>query len=357
MSDLDALVLAEVRNGVGHVTLNRPQAYNALNLAMVRLLQQQLKAWANDSAVRAVVLRATGEKAFCAGGDIRELYDNHLSDSQLNETFFSEEYALDYFIHTYPKPFIALVDGLVLGGGMGLVQGAKYRLVTEKAKLGMPEVAIGYFPDVGGSYFLSRLPDETGTYMGVTGNSVSAADALALGLADWYLAQEQIAEFDRCLDTMQWGQSANESIRSLLETLAAKQLAGSALQPLRPLIQQHFSFNSLAEIVDSLSKEPNPEHQGWANATLDTLRSRSPMAMAGTLELLRRGRQLSLADCFRLEFHLDCQWFDKGDFMEGVRALIIDKDKNPQWNPSCIEELQQEQTDALFAGFRPSSEE
>lgn len=159
-------VLAEVRNHIGHLTLNRPAGLNAITLDMVRLLQQQLDAWATDANVHAVVLRGAGEKAFCAGGDIRSLYDSFKSGDTLHEDFFVEEYALDLTIHHYRKPVLALMDGFVLGGGMGLVQGADLRVVTEKSRLAMPEVAIGYFPDVGGSYFLPRIPGELGIYLG-----------------------------------------------------------------------------------------------------------------------------------------------------------------------------------------------
>lgn len=352
MLDNNAALLCDVRNGVGHLTLNRVAAFNALNMQMVRAIQQQLDKWAADEQVVAVVLRANGDKAFCAGGDIRDLYNNHARDHTLNTTFFSEEYALDQCIHAYPKPFIALIDGLVLGGGMGLVQGASFRIVTEKARLGMPEVSIGFFPDVGGSYFLSRLPGEVGTYMGVTGNPVDAADALQIGLADWFLYSEQICELDRCLDNMQWGASSQEAIRSLLNTLASKRATGAKLTTVRAAIDKHFAKESIAQIVASLDSETDTTLKQWSEELVATLRTRSPLAMATTLQMLRRGKHLTLADCFRMEYHLGTQWFTKGDFIEGVRALIIDKDKNPQWQPATIEALDPSQIDDLFAGFQ-----
>lgn len=355
MLDNPALVLTDVRNRVGHLTLNRVTAFNAINLEMVRMIQTQLDKWAADDNVVAVVLRANGDKAFCAGGDIRELYSNAKEGNTLNDTFFTEEYALDQAIHAYPKPFIALVDGLVLGGGMGLMQGASFRIVTEKARLGMPEVSIGFFPDVGGSYFLSRLPGEAGTYMGVTGNPVGAADALQLGLADWFLHEEQILEFDRCLDNMQWSYSSQESIRSLLNTLASKRATGAKLTTVLSAIEQHFAHSSVADIIASLESETDVNIQPWRDDILAALKTRSPLAMATTLEMLRRGKQLSLAECFRMEYHLGSQWFSKGDFMEGVRALIIDKDKNPQWQPATIEQLEQTKIDDLFAGLQAHS--
>ncbi|HZJ92111.1 MAG TPA: enoyl-CoA hydratase/isomerase family protein [Thiopseudomonas sp.] len=355
MLDNHALVLTDVRNRVGHITLNRVAAFNAINLEMVRTIQAQLDQWATDPNIVAVVLRANGDKAFCAGGDIRELYKNAQEGNTLNDTFFTEEYALDQAIHAYPKPFIALVDGLALGGGMGLIQGASFRIVTEKARLGMPEVSIGFFPDVGGSYFLSRLLGSTGTYMGVTGHPVGAADALQIGLADWFLYHEQICELDRCLDNMHWGSSSQESIRSLLNTLASKHATGAKLTTVRAAIDQHFAHSSVPAIIASLESETNTHIHPWRDDILAALKTRSPLAMATTLEMLRRGKQLSLADCFRMEYHLGQQWFVKGDFMEGVRALIIDKDKNPQWQPATIDMLDQTKIDDLFAGFQAQS--
>ena len=201
-------VLAEVRNHIGHLTLNRPAGLNAITLQMVRSLSAQLQAWAEDPQVYAVVLRGAGDKAFCAGGDIRSLYDSFKNGDTLHQDFFVEEYALDLAIHHYRKPVVALMDGFVLGGGMGLVQGADLRVVTERSRLAMPEVAIGYFPDVGGSYFLPRIPGELGIYLGVTGVQIRAADALYCGLADWYLESNKLADLDHGNMTTifaQWG--------------------------------------------------------------------------------------------------------------------------------------------------------
>src|SRR5690554_5550545 len=222
VTDIQPLILAEVRNRVGHLTINRPAAYNAINLEAVRQIQACLEQWAADDNVVAVVLRGSGDKAFCAGGDIRELYDNHQQGSPLNEAFFREEYRLDQYIHDYPKPLLALAQGLVLGGGMGLFQGAAFRVVTGRARLGMPEVSIGYFPAVGGSYFLSRLEGELGTGLGVTGDMGGAADAVDAGLAGWLGGGELVVELDRRLDQLDWRLAPQQSIRSLLATLASR---------------------------------------------------------------------------------------------------------------------------------------
>jgi len=353
MSDVELPVLAEVRNRIGHLTLNRPAGLNALNLPMIRLLAQQLQAWEQDSQVLAVVLRANGEKAFCAGGDIRALYDSYKAGDGEHQIFFEEEYALDQYIHGYSKPLIALMDGFVLGGGMGLVQGASMRVVTERVRMGMPEVAIGYFPDVGGSYFLSRLPGELGIYLGVTGTQIRAADALYTELADWCLSSEQIPELDRCLDNLSWNTHPRETLRTLLATLGTSRMPGAELKAWRLAIDEYFALPDLPAIRAALLAESRPEFADWAEETVKLLDSRSPLSMSVTLEMLRRGRTLPLADCFALELHLDRQWFANGDIMEGVRALIVDKDKSPRWNPPTLDSVSAEHINRFFAGFKP----
>lgn len=347
-------VLAEVRNHIGHLTLNRPAGLNAITLDMVRQLQQQLDAWAADANVRAIVLRGAGEKAFCAGGDIRSLYDSFKSGDTLHEDFFVEEYALDLTLHHYRKPVLALMDGFVLGGGMGLVQGADLRVVTEKSRLAMPEVAIGYFPDVGGSYFLSRIPGELGIYLGVSGVQIRAADALYCGLADWYLDSSKLALLDEKLDQMEWQDTPLKALQNLLAKHAVQTLPDAPLQALRPAIDHFFALPDVPSMVEQMREVTVANSHEWALTTADLLETRSPLAMAVTLEMLRRGRQLSLEQCFALELHLDRQWFARGDLIEGVRALLIDKDKTPRWNPSTLAELDAAHVASFFHGFDES---
>lgn len=348
-------VLSAVRNHVGHLTLNRAAGLNALTLEMVRLLHQQLIAWEQDSQIHAVVMRANGEKAFCAGGDIRSLYESFKRGGSEYQTFFEEEYALDQYIHTYPKPLLALIDGLVLGGGMGLVQGASLRVVTERARMGMPEVGIGYFPDAGGSYFLSRMPGELGTWLGVTGQQIRAADALYARLADWHIGHDQIAELDRCLDEMSWTIHPHETLRTLIATLGTNKLLGSELKALHQAIDEHFGNADVLAIRDSLAAETRPELSDWAEETLRMMDSRSPLAMCVTLEMLRQGCDLSLVDCFALGLHLDHRWFAEGDIMEGVRALIIDKDKSPRWKPPSLDAVTKDQVQGFFKDFKTAT--
>ncbi len=355
MSGNEAPILASVRNRVGHLVLNRPAGLNALTLPMVRLLHRHLWAWELDPEIVAVVIRGAGDKAFCAGGDIRQLYESHAAGDNQHELFLEEEYALDEYLHSYAKPVLALLDGFVLGGGMGLAQAASLRVITERTRMGMPEVGIGFFPDVGGSYFLPRLPGELGLYLGVTGQQVRAADALYTGLADYCLPSERIRNLDQALDELNWSYAPRENLHQLLAGLATERIPGSELKALRPAIDRHFAQPDIGAIRQSLLDEDRPEFRDWAEETVRVLDSRSPLAMAVTLELLRRGRHLTLADCFALELHLDYQWFDKGDLMEGIRALIIDKDKNPRWNPPTLEELTPQRVLSFFNGFRAAA--
>ncbi|WP_172153077.1 enoyl-CoA hydratase/isomerase family protein [Pseudomonas tumuqii] len=355
MSGAEAVVLAEVRNRIGHLTLNRPSALNTLTLPMVRLLLQHLHAWEQDPEVLAVVLRGNGEKAFCAGGDIRMLYDSYASGSNHHELFLEEEYALDQYLHDYPKPVLALLDGFVLGGGMGLAQAAALRVVSERVKMGMPEVSIGFFPDVGGSYFLPRLPGQLGFYLGLTGLQVGAADALYAGLADHCLASERLAELDQALDNLSWSAAPLENLQQVLNSMTCSELPGGKLKVLRQAIDDYFALPDLPAIRAALLSENRPELQAWAQDTVQVLDSRSPLAMAVTLELLQRGKHLPLADCFAQELHLDYQWFERGDLIEGIRALIIDKDKAPRWNPATLAELDPQRVQAFFNGFHPAA--
>lgn len=344
-------VLADVRNHVGHLTLNRPAGLNALTLDMVRSLRRHLDCWAEDPQVRAVVLRGEGPKGFCAGGDIRSLYDSFKAGSTLHRDFFEEEYALDLCIHRYRKPVLVLMDGFTLGGGMGLAQGADLRIVTERSRLGMPEVGIGYFPDVGGSYFLSRIPGELGTYLGVSGVQIKAADALYCGLADWYLSSDTLEALDAGLDRLNFGEQPLKDLQGLLATLGSQTLDDAPLSALRPVIDHFFSQPDVPSIVEQLRAVTIADSRAWALATADQLETRSPLAMAVTLEMLRRARHLGLEDCFAMELHLDRQWFERGDIIEGVRALIIDKDKQPRWNPPTLAGLDRQRVEPFFEGL------
>jgi enoyl-CoA hydratase/carnithine racemase len=284
---------------------------------MIQGLARWLDAWEHDERVRKVVLTGSG-KAFCAGGDVRALYQSIKTGSALHREFFVIEYALDYRIHTYPKTIAADMNGIVMGGGMGLAQGADVRIVGEKTKMAMPETAIGLFPDVGGSYFLSRLPGRLGIYLGLVGPTILAGDAVYCGLADVEVA----------------GTARDEP---------------PALWLAREMIDRHFAFDNVAEIVASLRSETDPAAKAWAGETLDALAKRSPTMLCVTLEQLRRGAKLALADCFRMELNLIHACFEQGDILEGIRAVLVDKDNDPRWRAARLEDVRAGDVDAFFA--------
>ncbi len=344
-------ILVEVRNHIGHLTLNRPASLNAIDLDMIRTLQRQLDVWAEDPQIYAVVLRGAGDRAFCAGGNIRSLYETYKSGQSQHQTFFVEEYALDLTIHAYRKPVLALMDGLVLGGGMGLVQGADLRVVTERSRLGMPEVAIGYFPDVGGSYFLSRIPGELGTYLGISGVQIEAADALYCGLADWSMNSSMLPRLDHMLDHLKWKSTPLKDLQGAMAKLGTQRLPSPPLEALRPAIDHFFGLPDLPGIIEQLQQVTIADTHQWALNTADLMHSHSPLAMAVTLEMIRRGRHLSLQACFAMELHLDRLWFEHGDLIEGVRALIIDKDRKPQWNPPSVQALDAGHVQRFFSSL------
>jgi enoyl-CoA hydratase/carnithine racemase len=337
----------DIRNKVAHVTLNRPQALNALSYGMIQGLSDLFTRWAQDDSVQCIVLKGAGEKAFCAGGDIRALRDSALTGGDLHRKFFVDEYQLDYQLHRYVKPYISLLDGIVMGGGMGIAQGSGFRIVGPKTKMAMPETAIGLFPDVGGSYFLSRSP--VGLYLGLTGITFRAADALFANLADRFLAADGIAELLARLDRLLWTGDAGKDVARLIDALATVPEAPATLAPLRDAIEHHFRFDrSVPEIVASLKGERRAEWQAWAAETVATLETRSPTMLCVTHEQIRRGADLSLADCFRMELGIVAACFAHGDVMEGIRAMIIDKDGKPAWRPRTLAEVSEESVAAFF---------
>jgi enoyl-CoA hydratase/carnithine racemase len=339
-------VLCEIRNHVAFITLNRPAALNALSLDMILQLRELLGRSAADPEIYAVLVGGAGDKAFCAGGDIRALYHSFKGSSSLHREFFATEYPLDYLLYSYPKPYLVLMDGITLGGGMGIAQGASVRIVGERTRIGMPEVAIGFFPDVGGSYFLSRMPGKLGVYLALTGVQIRAADALYSRLADIYLPPAAIASLHDSLAQLRWSQSPPADLRRFIDERAAPQGGPAPLAALRDSIDTHFAHSTVGAIVSSLEQETSNDTD-WAHETAKLMRSRSPTMLSVTLRQLQRGAHLSLADCFRMELGMAAHTFEQGDFLEGVRAVLIDKDNSPRWQPHRIEEV----TEAMVEGF------
>jgi len=340
-------ILFEVINQVGLITLNRPKALNALSHPMVKAMAARLDAWAQDGGIRAVVLRGAGERALCAGGDIKSLYLQWQQERTVPQDFFVDEYRLDYQIHRYAKPFVALMDGIVMGGGMGLAQGASLRVVTERTRLAMPETGIGLMPDVGASYFLSLMQRELAFYLGITGQTIGAADALFCSLADAFAPSAALVDLEQTLAGISWG---DEPQADLYAALGASPEAPEAppLLDVLPALYRHFSAPGVAATMQSLATETDPRYRDWAGKTLEVMQGRSPLMMNVTRHQLLAGRRLDLADCFRMELGLVRQSFETGDFIEGVRALIIDKDNAPRWQPLAAG-AERQRVDAFFA--------
>jgi enoyl-CoA hydratase/carnithine racemase len=340
-------VLSEVRNHIAFITLNRPAALNALSLDMVRQLRATLSGHAADPKVRAVLVRGAGDRAFCAGGDLRALYQSFKSSRSIHREFFVSEYSLCYALYSYPKPYVVLMDGITMGGGMGIAQGSSLRIAGERTRLAMPEVAIGFFPDVGASYFLSRLPGALGVYLALTGLQIRGADALYCQLADVYLPPEAIASLADDLAALNWSEEPSAELRRFVHARAALGLHAPTLSLLRPGIDAHFSGATVPAILASLDAETRPEYADWAEQSARLMRSRSPTMLCVTLRQLQRGKDMSLGACFRMELGLAQQCLEQGEFIEGVRALIVDKD-SPHWNPNRIEDVSDAAVDAFF---------
>lgn len=346
-------VLTEIRGQVGFITLNRPAALNALTLQMIRDLTRCLLAWREDTHVQAVAIRGSNKAgpfgAFCAGGDIRFFHQALLSGDPSPEDFFTEEYALNHLIHSYPKPYLAFMDGVVMGGGMGISQGASHRMVTPRSKIAMPETTIGLFPDVGGGYFLSRCPGFAGEWLALTGSTLTGAEAIALGLADHCLdvAQQAIAWDALGQINPTDGQQLDQWLTTFSIATSPEEIRATGK------INQYFSMDSVASIVHALEAESSD----WAQQTAAQLRQRSPLMLHVALEQIRRARQLNLADDLRMERDMVRHCFyprhlgrsgAATETAEGVRALAIDKDNTPRWQPARIEDVTPDMVQPFF---------
>jgi len=332
-TDMDE-VLFEKRGAVGIITLNRPKALNALTLAMVRAMRAQLDAWAADSAVACVVIRGAGERAFCAGGDIRAAAQSGREGTSYALDFWREEYLFNAAIKHYEKPYLALMHGIAMGGGLGVSVHGTYRIVDETALLAMPETGIGFFPDVGGSWFLPRCPGEIGLYLALTGARLKPADALYAGLATHLRRAE---EWPALLDALAQGESPAE--------LLSRDKPSAPLAKRRAKIDRIFAAQSVEAILAGLDAESDE----WSRETAATIRTKSPTSLKLTFREMREGRKLSFDDCMRMEFRLSSRILAGNDFTEGVRAAVIDKDGAPKWRPATLGEVTAETVDGAFA--------
>jgi enoyl-CoA hydratase/carnithine racemase len=356
---MTAHVTGVIKNHIGFITLDRAKALNALSLSMIRALTMLLRDWQHNDDVVAVVIRASGERAFCAGGDIRFFYQvgtaGPAGGSALLEDFFTEEYALNHLIHHYSKPYIAFMDGIVMGGGMGVSQGgpqSRLRIVTDKTAMAMPEVHIGLFPDVGGSYFLSRAPGRLGDWLALTGQTIGAGDALYANLADIAVPASTLPELLLALESESLASAA--SVMALIRAYAAPYAAAfdpekSMLAVNRVAIERHFAQRDLKSIFGSLERDGGE----FAQKTLASLRRGSPLMLCVTLEQLRRGADMTVADCLRMERTMVRHSFEGTEVLEGIRARVIEKDNVPQWSPATLDEVTEEQVEHFFSAVWP----
>ena len=330
-------IILRRERAIGRMTLNRPKALNALTEGMCAAMLAQLGDWAADPAVQAVVIDAVPGKAFCAGGDVRAVYDAGRKADGSVMSFFRTEYRMNSAIHHFPKPYVALINGFAFGGGCGVSMHGSHRVVSENAVLAMPETLIGLFPDIGASYFLNRLPGEIGMYLALTGVRISAADAVYSGLATHFVAARDHAELLSRL-------VRSERPDAVLTTLSGHPSGTADLLIHRDAIDRAFAAASVEDILDRLEIEGD-----WGSRTATLLRSRSPTSLKVTFHQMREGAALDFSSCQRMEFRITARMMERHDFYEGVRASLIDKDQTPHWNPPHLDMVSESEIERYFA--------
>jgi enoyl-CoA hydratase len=341
---------------VATVTLNRPRALNAFTLGMYRCFHPMLLAWEADPAVRAVLVRGAGERAFCAGGDVRAVYEAGRGISgarDLTSVFFREEYELIRRVHRYPKPYLAIIDGITMGGGAGVSVNGAYRIATEKTLLAMPETGIGLFPDVGATRFLNLCPGHVGRYLGLTGVRLGPADALYCGFATHFVPRERVPELVMALANMRW---LDGDERAQIKEVLAAFHGNPGRPPLavrRAAIDRCFDAENVEAILDALAREAasgGPDGE-WAAETRAGLLTKSPTSLKVTLRQLIVGRGCDLEQALALEYRLTTHFMEGHDFYEGVRAVVVDKDQNPRWRPTTLSEIGDTEVEGYFASL------
>jgi enoyl-CoA hydratase len=339
----DPEILIESRGRLGLITLNRPAALNALTLGMVRAMRSALDRWAADPAIASVAIRASGSKAFCAGGDILTIYrQKQAGHPEESLIFWAEEYALNRLIKRYPKPYLAFIDGIVMGGGVGVSIHGSHRVAGEKFQFAMPEVGIGFFPDVGATWLLPHMPGETGTYCALTGERLKTADAVATGIATHHVAS---ARFPELLD----GLCGTVRVDALLAAFA-EPAGDSALIHRSAAIDRLFVDGRVEDILARLDSEAERgTDASWAGAAAARIRTKSPTSLKIALAQMRRGKTWSFTDCMRAEFRIVSRLVHGHDFYEGIRAVIIDKDNLPRWKPATLEAVSEVEVERHFA--------
>jgi enoyl-CoA hydratase len=337
-------LIARREGAAGILRLNRPKAINAVTLEMFRGIDKALDQFEADPAVGLILLEGAGDRGLCAGGDIRALYDSSNTNGDLGKILWREEYILNARIAKFPKPYVAFMDGIVMGGGVGLSAHGRHRVVTERTKLAMPEVGLGFFPDVGGTWLLSRSPGEIGTYFGLTGQTMNGPDAIYARFADAVVPSDRLSALRETLVNLRAGVNSAE-VKAAIDGFATGETAGP-VSAIRPQIDRWFTHDRMDEIFADLQRDGSD----LALSTLKTLNEKSPRGMVVTLKLLRLARgSSSLEECLVREYRAALEVFRSDDFREGVRAAVIDKDRNPRWSPPRVEEVTPEMLAPYFA--------
>lgn len=337
----EAPVLTGIRGRAGIITLNRPQAMNALTHEMVALIADALAQWRDHDEVDLIIIQGAGKRAFCAGGDVVSLYEDALAEGEAGAQFWAEEYELNQVIADYPKPYIALMHGFVLGGGVGVSAHGSHRIVTDSTRIGMPETGIGFIPDVGGSYLLAQAPDNLGIHMSLTGMHIGAADAIHTGFADFYVPEDRLEEL---VDKL----AATGDV-AVIDQLTAS--TGEAFNGDVPAMAQAYQADSVEEILANLEKLDDT----WAVKAAQRIRRNSPTALKVSLESLQRAQGGTLAEALVTEYRVSVNSQRSHDFIEGVRAQLVDKDRNPQWKPAQLSDVTAQDVEAVFVPVRETS--
>uniref|UniRef100_A0A914YE66 3-hydroxyisobutyryl-CoA hydrolase, mitochondrial n=1 Tax=Panagrolaimus superbus TaxID=310955 RepID=A0A914YE66_9BILA len=327
------------------ITLNRPKALNALNLSMVRQIYPKMKEWIEDDAAGLVIIKGAGDKAFCAGGDVLSVIQSAKSGGTVHKEFFREEYILNYLIGTYKLPYIALIDGITMGGGCGLSIHGKFRVATEKTLLAMPETALGLFPDVGGSFFLPRLSGKLGMFLALTGYRLKGADVFHSGLATHYVESKHIPEIKDELIKLPKSECKNEEIDKILNKFSPKNFPKFSLQSNLETINSTFNGKSVENIIEKL----NSKDDEFCRKQIAELMKMSPTSLKVTYQQIMNGSVSNFSNVFTMEHRMGYHFLEANDFYEGCRAILIDKDRNPKWKPSKLEDVSADDVNKYFA--------
>jgi 3-hydroxyisobutyryl-CoA hydrolase len=344
MSSTESEVLFDCDGAARIITLNRPKALNALNLSMVRQIYPQMKKWLNDDKAGLVFIKGAGEKAFCAGGDVLSVTQSAKSGGTIHKEFFREEYMLNYLIGTYKLPYVALIDGITMGGGCGLSIHGDFRVATEKTLLAMPETALGLFPDVGGSFFLPRLPGKLGMMLALTGYRLKGADVFHSGLATHYVESKNIAEIENELIKLPKSKCNNERIDKILNKFTPEHVPGFSLQSHLETVNTTFNGKSVENIIEKLTAKGDD----FSKKQVDELMKMSPTSLKVTYQQLINGSVSDFPSVFTMEHRMGYHFLEANDFYEGCRAILIDKDKDPKWKPSKLEDVSVDTVNKYF---------